>query len=80
MNPCALSVQKPAPSTRRATATNMRKKDARLLYIMVLASSRFAAFIELRTFMASNRDDFFANHGRYRNIGSLAVNSRNLTV
>jgi hypothetical protein len=41
------------------TAPNTRKKYARLLYIMVLASSRFAAFIELRTFMASKRDDFF---------------------
>ena len=40
-------------------ATNNRKKDARLLYIMEFASSRFAALIELCTFMASKRDELF---------------------
>ena len=53
-----------------AAADNNRKKDARLLYIVALASSRFAALFELRTFMASKRDDFFAMdvicHGRGR--------------
>jgi hypothetical protein len=39
---------------------NNRKEDARLLYMMELASSRFGALVELRTFMAPKRDDFFA--------------------
>jgi hypothetical protein len=41
-------------------AANNRKEDAHLLYIMVFASSWFAAPVELRTFIASKRDDFFA--------------------
>lgn len=45
-----------------AAAYNNRKKDAQLLYIMVFASSHFAALVELRAFIASKRDDFFANH------------------
>ncbi len=40
-------------------AANNEKRDARLLYIMVLASSRFANLIELRTFMLSKRDGLF---------------------
>ncbi len=47
-----------------ATAHNNRKEDARLLYIMVLASSRFAVFFELRAFMASKRDGLLCG-GRY---------------
>ncbi len=39
---------------------NNRKEDAHLLYIMVFASSCFAAPIELRTSIASKRGDFFA--------------------
>ena len=46
-------------SGNTGAATNTRKKDARLLYIMVLASSRLAALVELRTFMASKRDELF---------------------
>ncbi len=44
---------------RRATATNNRKKDARLLYMMELASSRLPRAMELCTFVGGNRDDFF---------------------
>lgn len=41
----------------------MRKKDAQLLYAMVLASTRLAALIELRASMGSKRDElFFARH------------------
>ncbi len=42
------------------TSDNNRKKDARLLYMMVLASSRLPRTMELRTFICGNRDDFFA--------------------
>lgn len=52
---------------RRATATNNRKKEAQLLYTMEFASSRFAALIELRTFMASKRDGLFCD-GRYASL------------
>ncbi len=41
------------------TADNTRKKDARLLYIMKFASSRFAALIKVCSFIASKWDDFF---------------------
>jgi hypothetical protein len=44
---------------RRKRTANNRKEDAQLLYTMVFASSRFAALIELRTFMASKRDELF---------------------
>ncbi len=47
-------------SNPRATSDNNRKEDAHLLYFMVFASSCFAAPAELRTFIASKRDDFFA--------------------
>ncbi len=45
---------------RRATALNNRKNDAHHGTYIGFASSRFAAPIELRTFIASKRDDFFA--------------------
>ena len=42
------------------TPANNRKKDARLLYMMELASSRLPQALELCTFVSGNRDDFFA--------------------
>ncbi len=45
---------------RCCAAANNRKEDAHLLYVTVFASSCFAAPVELRTFIASKRDDFFA--------------------
>ena len=45
-----------------AAAHNIRKKDAQLLYMMELASSRLPQALELRTPVRGNRDDFFANH------------------
>ncbi len=47
-------------SVTSCASANNRKEDAQLLYTMVFASSRFGAVVELRTFVAPKRDDFFA--------------------
>jgi hypothetical protein len=47
-------------SASGCAAYNNRKKDARSLYMMELASSRLPQALELRAFVGGNRDDRFA--------------------
>ncbi len=60
MTPCLLSEVRMAPD---CAADNNRKKDARLLYMMELASSQLPLYHGCYAILISGkRDDFFAGH------------------